>query len=182
MVDFIRDISEKMAQINLDSSDSIMQNAFTKISVGDLDSALLYIPIELIREKYLRGEILSNAGQKIKEDAIQLVLMKARLSVLKSFDEACSNYEEAIRLAPPLDFEIILEYMSYLKRYNKYNSAKRIAFDVIERCHDNEEQTGIIRAESLGKVYFQLGNLMSEEGDFNNSDDHLKKRHIIFRF
>ncbi len=181
MVDFIRDISEKMAQINLDSSDSIMQNAFTKISVGDLDSALLYIPIELIREKYLRGEILSNAGQKIKEDAIQLVLMKARLSVLKSFDEACSNYEEAIRLAPPLDFEIILEYMSYLKRYNKYNSAKRIAFDVIERCHDNEEQTGIIRAESLGKVYFQLGNLMSEEGDFNNSDDHFKKAAYYFQ-
>ncbi|MDR2948091.1 MAG: tetratricopeptide repeat protein [Prevotella sp.] len=180
MVDFIRDISEKMAQINLDNSDSIMLNAFTKISQGDLDSALIYIPIELIREKYLHGEILSGTGQKMKDEAIQLVLMKARLSVLKSFDEACSNYEEAIKLAP-FDFEIILEYMSYLKTYNKYNSAKRITLEAIERSIENEKQTGIIRAESLGKVHFQLGSLMSEEGDFNNSEEHLNKAAHYFQ-
>lgn len=168
MASFIRDISEKMIRIDLDESDDTFQKAYAKVAEGDLDSALLYIPKDMLKEKYMQGEILEKAGYKLKKDVIQTWILRARIYTLTNFEEACSNYEEALGLDPS-SFELHFEYIGYLKVNNKINAAKNISLKFLTYLENNMKQTGMLNIGGMAKLHFILGDLYSSESNYENS-------------
>jgi len=162
----------ELRKVNEVIEEKLYKKAFDLFSQGKIDEAL-----SVLNEPNLRKD--EKILDKKKKELANRRLLKARLLVLKNnYNEAFTNFEQAIKLYNhPVN---IIEYANLLVELNYIDLAISKFKTILKLLKDTPKEKTEKELVNTAKVLNKLGTLYAEKNEITNAKEKLKEAYSIF--